>query len=266
MMKTYAGAATFAAAALALSIALPGAAHAAPIIDKGLTINVYQLCDDAGFNCASLGPADDNFYAAETSKIWAQAGISVSFNFVGTINNSLFLTVDDGGPNSFFNLAGLTGNRQSTTILDMFLVSTVVGAYGEGWDGVGGLVMGMDDIMGYPGPRGRIDTMAHELGHNLGLVPDTDPEYAGPSDPGHSSDPNQLMASGAIRNVPLTLDDINPDGLGYDQLSPFQIALARESTLLYDLPSSVVPEPGTLSLLLGGLGMMALRRRPASRA
>lgn len=264
MTKTNVGGA-IAAAALTLAIALPGAANASPIIDKGLTINVYQLCDDAGANCAALGPAGDNFYAAETNKIWAQAGISVSYNFMGTINNSLYLNIDDSAANSFFNLASLTGNLQSSTIVDMFLVHTVVDAYGEGWSGAGGLVMGMDDILGYPGPRGRIDTMAHELGHNLGLDPVSDPQYAGPTDPGHSNDPNQLMASGSIRNVPLTLDDINPDGLGYDQLSPFQIAIARESSLLQDLPGAI-PEPEMLSLMLGGLGMIALRRRSASRS
>jgi hypothetical protein len=107
--------------------------------------------------------------------------------------------------------------------------------------------------------------MAHELGHNFGLDPVTDPQYAGSTDPGHSNDPNQLMASGSIRNVPLTLADINPDGLGYDQLSQFQIDFARMSSLLHDVTVSAVPEPGSLSLL--GIAFMAAwasRRRSAS--
>ena len=54
----------------------------------------------------------------------------------------------------------------------MFLVHNLDfnAAYGEGWLGFGGLVMNMDLVMAFNGGAGRIDTIAHELGHNLGLV------------------------------------------------------------------------------------------------
>ena len=53
----------------------------------------------------------------------------------------------------------------------MFLVHTIAGAYGEGWFAWGGIGIAMDTVMAYNGGLGRIDTIAHELGHNLGLVP-----------------------------------------------------------------------------------------------
>ena len=209
------------AAALIAGAALPGVVSAMAI-DKSLTINVYQVCDDAGANCADTGASvGDTYFAAATNKIWSQAGISIGYNFAGTINNSLFLNIDDAiAGQGFFDIASTTGNAQSASVVDMFLVRTIEGSYGEGWDGAGGLVMAMDTIIDYA-PGGRIDTMAHELGHNFGLSPLSDPEYAGAADPGHSTDPNQLMASGSIRNVPSSLVDINPDGFGFDRLSPF---------------------------------------------
>jgi hypothetical protein len=251
--------------ALGLAILLPFTAAAD--ITKTLTLQVYQVCNDSGANCASLGPTGDAFYAAETNKIWAQAGISVGYNFLGKIDSTLFSNIDDtaGSGHTFSDLAA-PYDYQSSTVVDMFLVHTVAGAYGEGWQGLGGLVMGMDDILGFNSgdpnyPIGRIDTMGHELGHNLGLDPTSDPEYAGSSDPGHSNNPNELMSSGLIRNVPGTLADINPDGMGYDQFSAFQIDVARRSSLLSDV--APVPEPGSVVLMvtvvLGFIG--TLRRR-----
>ena len=52
----------------------------APIAST-VNVNVHQLCDDAGSNCASTGPTDNAFFADSTNKIWSQAGISVTFTF-----------------------------------------------------------------------------------------------------------------------------------------------------------------------------------------
>ena len=67
--------------ALALTSLISGQAWAAPIT-KTVTVQVYQLCDDAGNNCASTGPAGNAFFSNETNKIWSQAGSQVIFNFV----------------------------------------------------------------------------------------------------------------------------------------------------------------------------------------
>jgi hypothetical protein len=245
---------------------LAPAASAAPIT-KQIDVSVYQLCNTLG-ECASTGPAGNAYYADATNKIWAQAGIRVTFNFVETIVSNQFYDISDTAGDTFDDLynsvlPGLAGVNFST--VDMFLVNSYAGAYGVGYSGAGGLIMSMSDIQsfdcgGTAGCTGRIDTLAHEIGHNLGLVPENFPDYAGSDDPGHSLDPNTLMAGGASRNVPTTLNDIRPDGLGYDWLPQHQIDYARQSSLLRDV--SVVPEPGTFLLMgLGLAGLAGMRRR-----
>jgi hypothetical protein len=266
-MKNYLAQIALATAAVCAAV-LPTAASAIPIT-KTVTLNVYQVCNTSGGNCASTGPAGDTYFAAATNKIWAQAGISVVFSYMGQILNSLFSNINDTVAGSTFSdLASSTGHLQSSSVLDMFLVNTVVdgsgsSVYGEGWLGSGGLVMAMDTIMGYAA-GGRIDTMAHELGHNLGLVAANDPSFSNY----HSTDADELMASGGTRHVPLTLADINPSGFGYDQISDFQASVARSSSLLSDVvPSNNVPEPGSLALVaIALLGLGAARRRAAPTA
>ncbi len=224
-----------------------GDALAAPIT-KTATVNVYQVCNDAGLDCASLGPAGNFYFANETSKIWSQAGIGVSFDFAGTINSTLYINIDDTVlGKGFADLHSDYGTKgPSSTAIDMFLVRTINGAYGEAWLGFGGFVIAMDSVMAFNGGIGRLDTIAHELGHNLGLP--------------HFASPDQLMASGGIRNVPASLADINPDGLKLDKITPQQAATARASSLLRDVTTT--PEP--VSMALAGAGILALviiRRR-----
>jgi hypothetical protein len=241
-----------------LSLLAP--ATQAAVIDKGLTIQVYRLCDDSGNNCASKGPVGDEYFSAAVNKIWAQAGISVGFNFVGDIWSTAYSFLNDSvAGDGFADLAGAHGSPgvYSTTAVDMFLVHTVAGVYGEGWLGYGGLVMAMDSVMAYNGGNGRIDTIAHELGHNFGLLPDS---LGGVGY--HSTAANELMASGGIRLIPTSVANIAPDGLGYDYLTPAQITLARSSSLLHDISSA--PEPASAALI--GLGLVTIglirRRKP----
>jgi hypothetical protein len=233
-------------------------------ITKTLTLDVFVVCNTDGTNCASTGPAGDAYFAAEANKIWAQAGISVGFNFVQNINDSNFTAINDNVVGKrFCDLAGTCAPLSpSSTNVDLFLthsVNSVGGAvYGEGYFGYGGIVIGMDLVMAYNGGLGRIDTIAHELGHNLGLVPEGAlGGDAGGHSPGH---PNYLMADGVSRTVPATLADIAPSGLGLDFLPTDQINLARQSSLLHG-----VPEPASYALFaLGLLGMAAGRRRVAA--
>ena len=225
---------------------LAGSASAMPIT-KTVDISVYQLCDDAGLNCAATGPAGNEFFADSTNKIWAQAGISVTFSFIAQIFSSAFLDLDDTPGDDCDALHSAYGTYgPSTSSIDMFLINDFAGAYGVGWSGLGGLVMSMSSIMDYDcegvslGCTGRIDTLAHELGHNFGLVSLSDPDSTGPGsgDEGHSTPVDQLMNGGGTRSVPVTLDDINPDGLGLSKLSDYQIAMARSSSLLRDIPDT----------------------------
>ncbi len=239
-------------------------ASAAPIT-KALTLQVFQLCDDSGNDCASLGPAGDTYYATEVNAIWAQAGIGVDFSFVQQINSTWFSDIDDSvSGRGFSDLAAAYGTHgPSGVLVDVFLVHTIAGAYGEGWVGAGGLVAGMDDILAFHSgdpayPRGRIDSIAHELGHNFGLVSNSDPESDGS---GHSINPDELMAPGGIRNVPGTVADINPNGLQWDLISDYQINGTRRSSLLEDV---AIPEPATVAIFASGLlALVAIRRRSA---
>lgn len=237
-----------------------GIASALPIT-RTTTLNIYQLCNDAGANCAATGPADDSFFAASTNKIWEQAGIGFTFNFASKINSTAFLHINDSVVgDSFESLQASYGSGSGSTSIDVFLVQTVTSiygrAYGEGWVNRGGLVLGMQDVMSFNGGLGRIDTLAHELGHNFGLQPDS---LGGVG--WHATDPNNLMASGDIRRVPTTLSDISPNGLGYDQLTLAQINYARQSSLLRDVAYDTIPEPTSTMLFAVALLALAAARR-----
>lgn len=254
--------------AIGLTLGFCGILPAAAMpIDKTLTIRVFQLCSDSGSNCAALGPIGDPYYATATNTIWAQAGIRISYDFVGQINSTFYSNIDEGAGNSFETLTATydLANQASLTVVDMFLVHNIVNAYGEGWWGAGGLVMAMDSILSFNSGNnglGRLDTMAHELGHNLGLEPTILGGDGGGHVPSNGVD-NQLLSAGGYRHVPGSLADIAPNGLGYDLLTPDEIAYARTSSLLSD-----IPEPASLMLVILGISVTGWlrRRQPGSRS
>jgi hypothetical protein len=242
-------------------------AWAAPAIDKQVTLNIYAVCDDNGNNCPSNGPTIDKYFEASTNKIWAQASLKVNFSFAAQINSTSYQRIEFSGGKTFDDLMRLGSNYYSATAIDVFLVREVKDAYGVGWLNRGGIALAMDYIMGYAGGNnglGRIDTFGHELGHNLGLVEGSGGECNG-NGSGHSTNPNELMASGGIRNIPLTMAQIAPDGNNYAQINQCQIDAARSSTLLRDYSPTEVPEPSTFVLLGAGVvGLLVVHRRRTS--
>lgn len=235
----------------ALSCAMATSAWAMPVTQQ-LVVTVIRVCDDAGANCASTGPAGNAYFEAETDKIWAQAGIDVSFVSAADLWSTSLLNGSSGIDAITGGLAG-----PGTT---MYLMNTIAGVYGNAWGNAGGLAIAMDSVMSFNGGIGRLDTIAHELGHNLGLY------FGAGSSGGHdNSNPNFLIASGGIRNVPTSLGDICPDGGAACRalLSADHIATAMNSHLLIPFVNAV-PEPGAWALVgIALLGAGISRRRRA---
>lgn len=195
-----------------------------------------RVCDDAGNNCAN---AAGSLFAAATNKIWAQAGITISFLPFTSTNSSTYLTLDNQAEvNALFAAApGAAGNPLTVSL---WFVQNHFDAWGE-VNAIGGNKMVID--AGIFAMR-LLDVIAHEIGHLLGLKHD---------DPGMGAD--FLMPAAATQ--PTVIGDITPDGAGLSKLTRAQIATAIADP-------KVVPVPGALLLFASGLGsvLFALRRRP----
>jgi hypothetical protein len=179
--------------AIILSI---GSAEAAII-----NVQPIQVCDDAGQNCAAIST-----FSPFTNKIYAQQGDSINFLPVKLLNSSQYLTLDT--LTEADSLIGSTsGTQRSSNAYDMWFVKSIVGGRaGRGAIGGDGVVISNAII-----PINRVDTVAHELGHNIGF--------------NHSSSTQIdaarfLMAEGSIREIPTNLGDVAPDGKQLDRFNP----------------------------------------------
>jgi hypothetical protein len=153
-------------------------------VSQVLTVQPIIICDNAGLNCApNSGLAA---YETMANTIFDQSGIGVAFAPPRFYNNGNFLTphVDTTTSGLFdtaHDLLRLPGHGQSTNPnpLNVFLVDNIVSttngvvntsvhSYGYGLIGGNGVI-----IATAPDSLGKVaatDTMAHELGHNLGLA------------------------------------------------------------------------------------------------
>jgi hypothetical protein len=234
--------ATGIAGAVALAAAALSDAEALPL--KYLNVQPIQVCDDGGANCANTAL---QLFLAETDKIWAQADVDVVFLPWMQVNSSAKLNEDAFGD------LGLNPNPDA---VNMWFVNdlTDCGGPAAGLYGCGspaGRVAITNAVFTFNAGVGRLDTIAHELGHVLALGHEN--FGAGPA-----ALDNLMTAGDAPRTIPGSINDIFPDGADLDKLTAEQIAEARTSHFLLDI--ALAPEPATIALLLAGLACLVLAR------
>lgn len=242
----------FAGAAIALSTSLSsctgggGSGNQTISFDKAreLDIQPIQVCNDAGAGCAEV-----NLFADITRKILDQAKLKVNFLPTNRLNASRFLKIDassgraedhefyqlsrSGGPGAFGRHPNSTRTSGPINVwfVDEIESPNGVTQFGLAWVDANGVLISQA-AADFNNGRGRADTLSHEVGHNLGLRHTT--LGAGGS--------NNLLTDGSVRNVPGSIDDVFPDGVGTSQLTNAQIKEIRSSSLLSDAAGDAIAE------------------------
>lgn len=189
-------------------------------------------------------------------KIWDQADIELSFLTPVTYNDSSFqdvtVTAFGGTWQSLVENAG-HGQHADANVINLWLVQHITA------DGGATQLAGRAEINGNGyvlSNSVNLDTVAHELGHNL-LGDAQHNDFT--DDPANKN----LMAAGGVRVIPGSLSDIYPDGAGTDHLTGDQITTALNSPFVQDADYVPVPEPKGTILLCGLLlaGWAAVGRK-----
>ncbi len=216
--------AAFSCAGVAMQLMLPCVAQAANIsipllpVTSIITIQPIDVCDAIGTDCASLANLANDETAVNA--VWDQAGLGFDFlpavQFDDTTSSQGFLnptvTIAAGFPTGTptdlaHQLMYGPGHGQSSnpTTLNVWFVdhltrSDGVGIYGTAFIGGNGVIIPTLPNLN-TGQLPALDTLAHEVGHNLGLQ-----HVDGTS----SSSPLNLMQS-VGRTVPSNFCQVNPN-------------------------------------------------------
>ena len=216
----------------------------APLSGFGASMIVVQpisICNDAGGDCSNSG---GQYFETETDKIWNQADIDISFLPMVEFHSTAFQDINTSEFNSLASTPG-HGQHVTSTVLNMWFLDEIDAGAVSGLAFVGGNGVAIANrVFTDADGAGRRDTIAHEIGHNLGLAHTLESDH-------------RLMADGSIRLIPTSPVNIFPDGVGVSQLTQAEINTALTSPLVVP-----VPEPAafaSLALLLCGL--FAFRRR-----
>jgi hypothetical protein len=213
-----------------------------------------QIREDDGSNPAN---ASMELFEEETQKIWDQAGIELIWLSWSTFDDSSLLDLSVGDFSTSFEFGQMNADPLSYGGVDDGITINVWFAddldssstfYGAAFYNSTSVVIGWDAVEDFNGGVGRLDTIAHEIGHTFDLRHDN--LGAGGSE--------NLMTKGSDRDVPGSIDDIFPDGLMYDQLNDDQIEEVLGDPKIQPDP---VTEPGSLAFLLAGLAGVGIARR-----
>jgi len=196
-----------------------------------LDIQPIQVCDDQGRSCARV-----NIFEDITTRILEQAQLRVNFLPTNQLNGSRFLSLSNSGSNNeFYEISrsgepGDYGRHEDSTrttgpinvwFVDEIESSSSATQFGAAWVDANGVVIS-SETLDFNNGEGRIDTLAHEIGHNLGLRHTT--FGAGGKE--------NLLTDGNTRLTPRSIDDIGESGAGLSTLTDAQIAEIQNSGFL----------------------------------
>ena len=211
-----------------------------------LFIQPIQVCDSFGNACAQV-----NLFAEITAKILAQAQLKISFLPVNQLNDGRFLSIDGRDASStrseFYEMTrtgepGAFGRHPNSTDssgpINLWFVNEIETTggfveFGLAWVDANGVVIS-GATFDFNRGNGRTDTIAHEIGHNLGLRHAT--LGAGGAD--------NLMTEGTRRLIPESADDVGDEALS--RLTDAQIKAIQTSPFV-NRTASPTSSPGIVS-------------------